>query len=218
MALLAMLAAMTCPSARLSAQEGKRGGWAASVHVDVGISATKTNWSLSHPLHSGQRVLWETLRGDGNRPPGTSVGVEFRKDHVAFQGSVGLTSSRLELVSIDENITGLPYEIGRVWEFTTRHLEAAFEYFPSARAGAAVVPLLSGGLGYVGTSGDASMSGGSFSLGGGVRIAISRGVSIDAAVRGRYVRYSGFPLLEPIMAPDLTLTTLSPTVGLRVRI
>ena len=210
---------LALPSAGFCQQHDTPQGWTTSVLVDVGVSATGTNWSLSHPLHEGSQVLWETIDGSGNRPKVVRAGVEFRKRHVAIQGALGMMlSSRLELTSAQPNLTGLPYEIGRTWSFSTYQLEGAALYFPIVRDGGKVVPYLSAGIGYLGTSGDLSINGGFFSFGGGVRLPVTRRVDIDAGLRFLHSKYTDFPLLEPMMTPTLTLTPLAATIGMRFRL
>ena len=206
------------PSVGLCQQQGENSGWTRSVLVDVGVSATSTNWSLSHPLHEGSQEIWETILGTGNRPKVVRAGVEFRRGHLAIEGALGLLlSSRLELIGANPNVTGLPYETGRTWSFSTRRLDVAALYFPIVRDGARVAPYVSAGVGYLWTGGGLSCNGGSLSLGGGVRFPVARRVEVDAGLRYQWTKYTEFPLLEPIMMPPLTLTPLAATIGMRFR-
>jgi hypothetical protein len=70
------------------------------------------------------------------------------------------------------------------------------------------------GAGYVMARGDTDISGGSLSLGAGIRLPLTGRIEARAEVAGRYVRLSGFDLLPGFMTPTIVLKPVLATVGL----
>ena len=215
--LIAALSSFMADAAGLQAQVKPAGGWERSLHVAVGTSLVHTDWTISHPLISGSGRRWETINGTGNRPSVGTVGLELRRRHIAFQANLGWMSSRLTLTDVPNNLTGNEYEIGRTWDFSTYQVEGAVVYLPRAQQGG-VAPFVSAGAGYAIARGDTEMTGGSLSLEAGLRLPLSDRVEASAGVAGRYLRFSGFDLLPPVMTPTIVLKPVAATLGLAFRL
>ena len=213
--LIAMLAASP---GRAIAQSGLPGTWQTSVHFTAGVAIKSMNWDSTHGYMSGAGRLTETVYGTGNRPVELAGGFELRKNHIAIQGNVGAASVRVQLDGPEQSYSGRPYHPGRYWEYRAWQIEGVFLYFPRAASTSRVAPCFSAGLGFLTTSGDASVRGGSISYGGVVRISVSKRLAIDGGVRAQYQRYDGFPLLPPVVTPTLTFTPVALTIGARLKL
>jgi hypothetical protein len=214
-----LLGCMFLLATRVPAQEPMRPGtWRLSLHVDAGMSLTRTDWTIAHPVYTGSGRITERIYGTGNRPASVRGGVEFRKDHVAVQANVVVMSSRLTLVDADASITGVEYELGREWEFRAWRVEGAFVFFPLDERTTKAAPWLSAGAGFVSTSGDTKMSGYSFAAGCGLRYPVAGHLDVEGAIRGQYLRFGNFDLQPPSMTPDLVLKPLALTFGLRIEL
>lgn len=215
--LVTALSSFMADAAALQAQVEPADGWKSSFHVAVGTSLVHTDWTISHPVTSGFIRQMETINGIGNRPSMGDFGLELRRRHIAFQANLGWMSSRLTLTDVPNNLTGNEYEIGRTWDFSTYQVEGAVVYLPWAHQ-AGVDPFVSVGAGYLIARGDTKMTGGSLSLGVGIRLPLSGRVEASAGATGQYLRLSGFDLLPPLMTPTIALKPVAATVGLAFKL
>jgi len=211
----AIFLALAISSTEVCAQDATTRGWATSFNLAIGGSLTQTDWEITHPYVTASGQLWQTIFGDGNRPVMASGGVELRKGRIALQGNLGWMSSRLTLTGVRGFVPDDPYTPGQVWKFSSYQLEGALVYFPLAEAAARVAPYVSAGLGYVSSRGDTEMGGGSLSLSAGLRLPLWSHVALDAGIKARYLRLSGFDL-SPTMHPLIVLKPVFATIGLGV--
>jgi hypothetical protein len=186
----------------LPGQNIEKEPWSRSIHFNASVVGSKSDWSMSHPIHHESGGLhYESITGAFEQYFSVNGGFEMKKGNWGYQC----------------NFEFMPQKLTKSEPITNRELnlfigEISILYYPPKHDHESYKPYLALGGGLIKASGDIDNSGLMISYAAGVKIPFSAKLGMNFGLKGMRIKYTQLDLTESI-SKDICISPFKILIG-----